>query len=66
MKTEGGELCIQDKMSMDPIYGMQITIPGACVAIMDTPQFQRLRKLKQLGLCYLVYVPVRERAVATP
>eukprot|EP00949_MAST-11_sp_MAST-11-sp1_P002918 g2918.t1 len=42
------------KTFMDPIYD-RIEIPAAAVAIMDTPQFQRLRKLKQLGLCYSVY-----------
>lgn len=32
-----------------------LELPGICVKIMNTPQFLRLRNLKQLGLCYFVY-----------
>lgn len=32
-----------------------IFLPGLACDVMDTPQFQRLRDLKQLGLTYLVF-----------
>ena len=35
-------------MFNDPIHG-HIEIHPLCVKIMDTPQFQRLRNIKQLG-----------------
>lgn len=38
----------------DPIHG-HIEIPPLCVKIIDTPQFQRLRSIKQLGGTYFVY-----------
>ncbi|KAK0062609.1 deoxynucleoside triphosphate triphosphohydrolase SAMHD1 [Biomphalaria pfeifferi] len=42
------------KIVNDPIHG-HIELHPACLAIMDTPQFQRLRNIKQLGMCYHVY-----------
>jgi len=33
----------------------QMKIPDLCCKIVNTPQFQRLRNLKQLGVCYYVY-----------
>ena len=42
------------KIFNDPIHG-HIQIHPACVAIIDTEQFQRLRNLKQLALCYFIY-----------
>ncbi|KAK6982391.1 deoxynucleoside triphosphate triphosphohydrolase SAMHD1, partial [Biomphalaria glabrata] len=42
------------KIVNDPIHG-HIELHPACLAIIDTPQFQRLRNIKQLGMCYHVY-----------
>ena len=38
----------------DPIHG-SIELSEAEVKLLDTPQMQRLRNIKQNGLCYLVY-----------
>ena len=38
----------------DPVHG-DIVLSAPLVAIVDTPQFQRLRYVKQLGLTYFVY-----------
>ncbi|XP_022343094.2 deoxynucleoside triphosphate triphosphohydrolase SAMHD1-like isoform X2 [Crassostrea virginica] len=51
--AEGG-LKDEFKVLNDPIHG-HIEIHPLCVKIMDTPQFQRLRYLKQLGGAYFVY-----------
>ncbi|XP_033626546.1 deoxynucleoside triphosphate triphosphohydrolase SAMHD1-like [Asterias rubens] len=42
------------KVFNDPIHG-HIDVHPLCVHIIDTQQFQRLRYLKQLGSCYLVF-----------
>lgn len=42
------------KIFNDPIYGY-IEIPSYCIQIIDTPFFQRLRYLKQLGCTYFVF-----------
>lgn len=41
-------------MFNDPVHG-HIEIHPLCVKIIDTPQFQRLRYIKQLGTCYFVF-----------
>jgi HD superfamily phosphohydrolase len=38
----------------DPIHG-SITMQGLCLSIIDTKEFQRLRKLMQLGTCSYVF-----------
>nr|XP_034318699.1 deoxynucleoside triphosphate triphosphohydrolase SAMHD1 isoform X5 [Crassostrea gigas] len=45
---------LPDKIFNDPIHG-HIEINPMCVKIIDTPQFQRLRSIKQLGGTYFVY-----------
>ncbi|ETV91370.1 hypothetical protein H310_14049 [Aphanomyces invadans] len=42
------------KVFNDQIHGY-ITMSPLCVSIIDTPQFQRLRDLKQLGTLYYVF-----------
>ncbi|KAG1664770.1 hypothetical protein FOA52_013622 [Chlamydomonas sp. UWO 241] len=38
----------------DAVHG-EYSLPGQCAAFIDTPQFQRLRGLKQLGLSHFVF-----------
>jgi deoxynucleoside triphosphate triphosphohydrolase SAMHD1 len=42
------------KLFNDPIHGA-FRLCGAAIQVIDTPQFQRLRRLKQLGLNYLIF-----------
>jgi deoxynucleoside triphosphate triphosphohydrolase SAMHD1 len=42
------------KVFNDPVHGHYELHP-LCVAVIDTPQFQRLRDLQQLGGVYLVF-----------
>ncbi|XP_066290975.1 deoxynucleoside triphosphate triphosphohydrolase SAMHD1-like [Branchiostoma lanceolatum] len=42
------------KIFNDPIHG-HIEMHPLCIKIIDTPQFQRLRHIKQLGACYWVF-----------
>ncbi|KAJ0406744.1 hypothetical protein P43SY_004569 [Pythium insidiosum] len=42
------------KLINDQVHGY-IKLNGLCVSLMDTPQFQRLRDLKQLGTLYYVF-----------
>ncbi|KAH9490961.1 SAM domain and HD [Bulinus truncatus] len=43
-----------NKVFNDPVHG-HIEMNSACMAIIDTPEFQRLRFVKQLGLVYFVF-----------
>jgi len=43
-----------DKVIRDPLHG-NIKLDGLFLELVDTPYFQRLRNIKQNGLCYLVY-----------
>lgn len=38
----------------DPIYGF-VHLPPLCRIFMDTPEFQRLRRIQQLGNCHYVF-----------
>ena len=42
------------KMFQDPVHGM-IPMSRTCLQIVDTPHFQRLRDLRQLGALYLTF-----------
>ena len=44
----------KEKLIFDPIHGYMDFNP-LCLQIIDTPEFQRLRNIKQLGTCYLVF-----------
>jgi deoxynucleoside triphosphate triphosphohydrolase SAMHD1 len=43
-----------NKIIFDPIHG-NIEINSKCLKIIDTPEFQRLRNIKQLGACEYVF-----------
>ena len=45
---------LKTKMFNDPVHG-HVDMHPLCVRVIDTAQFQRLRKLKQLGTCYYVF-----------
>lgn len=42
------------KLITDPVHGIYRLDP-ACIRIFDTRGFQRLRRLKQLGMAYFVF-----------
>nr|QBK86746.1 MAG: HD domain protein [Marseillevirus LCMAC103] len=42
------------KTIADPIHG-RVTLSALCVQVIDTPEFQRLRDIKQLGMCAKVF-----------
>lgn len=44
----------KSKVFNDPIHGF-MRFDELCVKVIDTPQFQRLRDLKQLGSCYFAF-----------
>jgi len=45
---------IKQRRILDPIYGL-ISLNPVVSAFIDTPHFQRLRNLKQLGAAYYVF-----------
>jgi len=47
--------CKKDKIINDPIYGFITLEAGIITNLVDHPYFQRLRRISQLGLSYLVY-----------
>lgn len=44
----------RDKIVKDCIHG-HIVVPGLCVAFMDVAEFQRLRRVRQLGMAHYAY-----------
>ena len=49
----------KDKIINDPIYGFITIDSGIIIKLLDHPFFQRLRRISQLGLSYLVYPGAR-------
>ena len=45
----------REKVLRDPVYG-NITIPSRVLLdLVDSPEFQRLRRIRQLGMCFTVF-----------
>ncbi|XP_059178815.1 deoxynucleoside triphosphate triphosphohydrolase SAMHD1-like isoform X2 [Physella acuta] len=51
---KSGASSLRKKVYNDPIHG-QIEVNPVCQRIIDTPMFQRLRFIKQLGMVYYVF-----------
>ncbi|MCA9795110.1 MAG: hypothetical protein KC910_25050, partial [Candidatus Eremiobacteraeota bacterium] len=44
-----------EKVLRDPVYG-NLTIPWPVLLdLVDTPEFQRLRNIRQLGMCFTTF-----------
>jgi hypothetical protein len=56
-----GDGSMKEKMIKDPIHNY-IDLHPAAVAIVDTPQFQRLRDLGQLGTQIIIYFHIGTRS----
>lgn len=52
--ASGKQKNAEAKIFNDPIHG-HIELPDVCVKIINTPEFLRLRNVKQLGATYLVF-----------
>jgi len=59
MKTKSVICCMishkKDKIINDPVYGFITIDSGIITNLINHPYFQRLRRISQLGLSYLVY-----------
>ena len=49
-----GRSAVEGRTVRDPLW-QNIRLDAAAAAIVDTPEFQRLRRVKQLGFAHLVY-----------
>ena len=45
---------MRNKSIYDPLHGL-MEFNDTCLQIIDTPEFQRLRDIKQLGTCYYIF-----------
>ena len=61
--NNSGEVFQNEKVFNDPIHG-HVTLHPLCCAIVDTPQFQRLRDLLQVGPSYFVFPGASHRRFA--
>ncbi|XP_060586183.1 deoxynucleoside triphosphate triphosphohydrolase SAMHD1-like, partial [Ruditapes philippinarum] len=54
LQEQANKLYTNRKVFQDLIHG-KIELHPVCVRIINTPQFHRLRHIKQIGTCYYVY-----------
>jgi HD superfamily phosphohydrolase len=45
----------QEKVLRDPVHGNIVIPHPALLELMDSPELQRLRRIRQLGMCFTVY-----------